>query len=154
MLFEQNAHNMKNWLFFLVVPIALLGCNTTPSAEQLLQDEAMRKELFSTIAGNHEMMMEFMNVMIQNEHAMSMMQGNKQMMQHMMGGKGMQHMMGMMKENASMMQGMMQHMMNDPQMMRHMMQMMHQKGMMSQECMQQMMQQMGQGMDEMKSESE
>lgn len=121
--------------------MALLAGCSAPTPDQVLQDPEARKEIFSRIAGDHELMMEFMNVMMQNEHAM-MMQGNEQMMRHMMGGQGMQHMMGMMKQSPDMMQGMMSHMMSDPTMMQHMMQMMHQKGMMSAECMQQMMKMM------------
>lgn len=142
---------------FALYAFLLIGMSTgcvNPTPEQVLQDSEARKEVFSRIAGDHELMSEFMEVMMQHEHAMMMMQGNKQMMSHMMGGQGMQHMMGMMKDDPEMMQGMMRHMMSEPKMMNHMMQMMHRQGMMSTECMQEMMEKMKMKMNQQGDSSE
>ncbi len=104
------------------------------NVKKLLDKAETRSEIFNTIAGNHELMKEFMKVMKGNEHAMMMMNGDQKMMKHegemkMTGDmkmmncddkmemkgehQGMDHskMMGMMKENPEMMQKMMGNMM-------------------------------------------
>lgn len=93
----------------------------------LLDNQKTRTEIFNTIAGDHELMMDFMKVARENEHAMMMMKGNNPRMEkcgkmemtheqldsqheHQMMGHG--DMIGMMKENPEMMQKMMGNMMD------------------------------------------
>ena len=76
-------------------------------------------------------MIEFMDAMQTNDHAMQMMQGDQKMMSHMMKGEGMQ----MMMKDSTTMTNMMQNMMKNGKMMGKMMQMMHEKGMMGEDCM-------------------
>ncbi|MEZ4900129.1 MAG: hypothetical protein R2806_25040 [Saprospiraceae bacterium] len=72
---------MKKLILFLTIAGSswlLSSCNSTaPNTDQILQNEASRKQLFEQIASNHEMMMDFMPVMMGNEHAKMMLQGNK-----------------------------------------------------------------------------
>lgn len=92
----------------------------------LLENQANRTEIFNAILSDHNLMMEFMQAMKGNEHAMMMMKGNNPMMEkdgkmemtheqldrqheHQMMGHG--NMMGMMKENPEMMPKMMGNMM-------------------------------------------
>ncbi|WP_366186639.1 hypothetical protein [Flavobacterium ovatum] len=127
----------------LMVFVTLSSCNSKTDPKAILENPNSRKELFSTIANDHDLMTEFMVNM----------QGNKMMIGNMMGGNGMQMMMkdstmsvslmqGMMG-NHVMMQSMMTEMMKDPKMLQSMMQMMQQGGMMSKECMQSGMKMMG-----------
>lgn len=106
------------------------ACQQPQSAEQVLSDETQRKEAMQTIANNHEMMMEMMDVMMNSEHGTMMMSDNKEMM-------------GMMMDNQQMMQDMVK---GNPGMMKGMMDMMHQKGMMNDECYKNGMNMMGKGM--------
>ena len=73
---------MKNNFFFVVIASALLlttSCNETVDTEQLLQDETTRQQVFKTITADHEMMTDFMESMMGNEHAMMMMKGHEGM---------------------------------------------------------------------------
>ena len=89
--------------------------------------------------------MAFMPVMMGNEHAKMMLQGNKDLQGMMMSAD---NMMQMMKDNPSTMHNMMSAMMKDGPMMAHMMQMMSQGGMMSEDCMHSsMMMMQGKGMN-------
>ena len=135
------------------------ACQQPQSADKILADETQRNAVMQTIADDHEMMMEMMDVMMHSEHGKMMMSGNKEMMGMMMGDR--EKMMGMMKEHPDMMHGMMQNMMqmcredssqcdhiaqmmsSHHGMMKNMMGMMHQKGMMNDECYKSCMSKMG-----------
>ena len=122
-----------------------MGCGQQADINAMLKNPQTKDKVFSAILDDHETMMEFMNKMMSNEHAMMMMKGNKDMMGMMMKGD---NMMQMMKDNPDMMHNMMSGMMKDGKMMGHMMQMMNQQGMMSDECMQSCMKMMAdKGMD-------
>lgn len=132
-------------IIFLAIGMVTLGsCNQKTDINTILQDKETRAELFDAIASNHGYMMEFMDTMQDNDHAIQMMQGNHKMMGNMMNGGGMQ----MMMKDSMMMKTMMQSMMKDGKMMGNMMQMMHEKGMMSEDCMESCLTIMGDmGMD-------
>lgn len=122
---------MKKLILFSLAAITLLwmGCGQQADVNSMLKNAESKDKVFTAIVEDHELMTEFMNKMMTNEHAMMMMKGNKDMMGNMMGdGK----MMKMMKDNPDMMG----EMMKDGKMMGRMMQMMNQEGMMSEECMQ------------------
>ncbi len=140
---------MKMKLFFPFLALAFLtlfaACNTSVNADQVLQNEDLRQQLFEKIAGDHNLMMDFMQLAMKNEHAKSMMMEQGGMQGGMMNA---QKVMQMMQQKPEMMHGMMSEMMKDGKMMGHMMQMMHQEGMMSEECMKSCMQMMKEkGMD-------
>jgi hypothetical protein len=132
----------------LVTLLTVVGLFTFTSCRQdtdmssMLKNPEMRSHMMESIANDHSMMTEFMGKMKENPHAMQMMQGNKEMMNMMMQGNGMQMMHKNMMHNPEMMKNMMSTMMNDGAMMSNMMQMMHDKGMMSDECMKSCMQMM------------
>lgn len=145
---------MSNPVLILTIFFALTlgGCSQTTDVNALLQNPDTKQEIFSAIAGDHQMMMDFMNMMMDNEHARMMMKGNEKMRDMMME-QG--YMMSMMKDNPDMMHNMMTRMMKDGTMMSHMMQMMQQQGMMSEECTQSCMKMMadkGMDMEGMKGE--
>ena len=126
---------MKNLMFFSLFAVILFMTSCTQQADvnTILENAETKDKVFSAILGDHELMTEFMNKMMSNEHAMMMMQGNEDMMGMMMKGGDM---MQMMKDKPEMMHNMMNGMMHDGNMMAHMMQMMNQEGMMSDECLQ------------------
>ena len=132
---------MSNPVLILTIFFAgiLGGCSQNTDVNALLQNPDTKQEVFSTIAGDHQTMMDFMNTMMDNEHAMMMMKGNEKM-RGMMMNQG--NMMSMMKDNPDMMHNMMSGMMKDGNMMSDMMQMMQQQGIMSEECMQSCMKMM------------
>ena len=109
----------------------LASCNQNIDANALLENAETRTEIINAIAANHSYMIEFMDAMQTNDHAMQMMQGDQKMMSHMMKGEGMQ----MMMKDSTTMTNMMQNMMKNGKMMGKMMQMMHEKGMMGVDCM-------------------
>ena len=139
---------MKNKFFFVAIVGVLLltiSCNNSVSIDQLLQNETTRQQVFDKITADHNMMTDFMETMMNSEHAKMMMKGHEGM-KNMMMGNG--NMMEMMKDKPEMMHNMMGEMMKDEKMMGHMMQMMNKEGMMSEECMQSCMKMMGdKGMD-------
>lgn len=140
---------MKKILLFSFAATALfwIGCSQPTNVDSMLKNAESKDQVFAAILEDHELMTEFMNKMMSNEHAVMMMKGNQQMMD-MMAAEG--NMMQMMKDRPEMMQQMMSGMMKDGNMMGHMMQMMQQEGMMSEECMQscmQMMKDKGMSMD-------
>lgn len=145
----KHANNLETMNTFktitaIVLFLTLFGCNQRMDSNAMLDNAETRSEIFTTIAGNHGYMMEFLDVIQNNEHAMQMMQGNRAMMGQMMEGDGMQ----MMMNDSMMMRGMMQNMMQDGRLMSHMMQMMHQEGIMGEDCMHSSMEMMGnKGMD-------
>ena len=133
-------------IFSIIGLITFSSCTQKADVSSLLDNSETRSEIFTAIAGNHNMMMSFMETMQDNDHAMQMMQGNKMMMGKMMKGGG----MGMMMKDSMMMHSMMGNMMKNSQMMVNMMQMMNNEVMMSNECMQAMMKMMSdKGMDMM-----
>ncbi|QFZ54855.1 DUF4175 domain-containing protein [Oceanihabitans sp. IOP_32] len=121
--------------------VSLNSCTQETNPQAVLENPETRTEVFNDIAQNDDYMTEFMENMHNNPQAMQMMQGNKNMMDAMMQGEGMQMMME---------DGMMMHSMMDG-----MMKMMHEKGMMSEDCMESCSKMMGekgmdmQGMDKM-----
>lgn len=115
----------------------------------MLNNDQQRQEIFSAIMNDQTHMNQFMQSMMGNTQAQSMMRGNHGMMGMMMSDStGMNNMMGMMHGNPQMMTGMMDHMMqmcdndslarhsmmgmmmNHPALMTSMMQVMHGQGMM------------------------
>lgn len=113
--------------------VSLSSCNQKTDPNAMLENSETRTELFNAIASNHNYMMEFMENMQGNDHAMQMMQGS-----------GMQLIM----KDSMMMKNMMQSMMKDGKMMGSMMKIMHEKGMMSEDCMESCKKMMGdKGMD-------
>ena len=71
------------FLFLLLIS----SCNTNAqkqTAEEMLKDSVKQKEIFIAIYSDHTQMTQFMQGMMQNEHAMQMMAGNHQMMMDMM----------------------------------------------------------------------
>ena len=124
---------MKPVILFSLLAITaygLVGCgNANPDA--VLNTKEGRDQVFSAIVNDHEMMMEFMGKMMDNDHAKNMMMGNKNMMNMMMGNKDM---MNMMMGNKDMMNMMMGKMMSNGGMMNQMMKKMVENGYMSEEC--------------------
>jgi hypothetical protein len=104
-------------LFSMLTLLTLSSYSQKVDVKELLNKPETRTEIFNIIAGDHELMMEFMNVMKKNEHASMMMKSdNHQSMKmnkdtsvmkcnHMMMENG--KMMEMMKKNPEMMKGMM-----------------------------------------------
>ena len=80
------------------------------SAADLLKDDAKRTEIFKTILNDHQLMMEFMDAMKDNDHAMMMIQNNPDIIgSPSVHGTEMScdhHMMGMKNDNPEMMQNM------------------------------------------------
>ena len=124
---------MKRNLLFITIIFLLIGCSQQADVGVMLENPEMKKDIFSSILGDHELMTELMDKMMSNEHAMMMMQGSDDMMDMMMKDV---NMMQMMKDKPEMMHSMMTDMMKEGEMMTHMMQMMTQGGIMSEECMQ------------------
>ena len=129
---------------FTVFVYNVNGQNT--DVKGLLDNQETRTEIFNTIAGDHQMMMDFMKVAMENEHG-AMMEMNSE---HQMMEMNSEHqMMDMIKDNPEMMQKMMGNMMQMsekdtamrsqmanmmteyPEMMKMCMQKMKEKGMMN-----------------------
>lgn len=72
---------------FTLFTFNVLGQSSDVQA--LLKNMEMRKEVFSNILNDHNLMMEFMDQMSGNTHAMAMMRGNHQMMMQRMHQEGM-----------------------------------------------------------------
>ena len=67
---------MKNKFFIVVIASMLLlamSCNNAVNVDQVLKDENTRQEVFTKIAADHEMMTDFMEVMMKDNHAKMMM---------------------------------------------------------------------------------
>jgi hypothetical protein len=107
-------------LFSMLTLLAFNGYSQNTDVKGLLGNQETRTVIFNAIAGDHELMMDFMKVARQNEHGAMMMRnaGNSQMgeMEAKKGGmmemNDNHQMMGMMKENPEMMQKMMGNMMD------------------------------------------
>ena len=132
---------MKKLMIFSLFSVILFttSCAQQADVNAMLKNAETKDKVFSAIMDDHQLMTEFMNKMMTNEHAMMMMQGNKGMMGMMMQGG---NMMQMMQGNPELVQNMISSMMKNGNMMAQMMQMMNQKGMISDECLQSGMQRM------------
>jgi len=114
-------------LIFLLMPFwALNSLGQNADVAGLLNKPETRTEIFNTIMNDHQLMMEFMNAMQDNDHALMMMKQNHSMMNQaeegsMQMGEG-NHMMGMNNENSKMSQSM--GMNNENSEINHMMEMM------------------------------
>lgn len=120
---------------FTVFVYNVNGQNT--DVKGLLDNQETRTEIFNAIAGDHQMMMDFMKVAMENEHGamiemnsehqmMDMIKDNPEMMQKMMG-----TMMQMSKKDTAMRSQMANMMTEYPEMMKMCMQKMKEKGMMN-----------------------
>lgn len=127
-------------IFVAVLLLTVNGYSQNTKVKTLLNKPETRTEVFNTILGDHQLMMEFMTAMKGNEHAMMMMNQNNQMMKqadnkegknenqmmghdHIMGmnkkdmmnsnnmDQNRNQMMKMMKDNPEMMQNIMEDMM-------------------------------------------
>jgi len=105
-------------IFVAVLLLTVNGYSQNTSVKALLDKPEAKNEVFNTILGDHQLMMEFMTAMKGNEHAMMMMQNNNAQMKGMkekgeMESSATEHkmhqgeMMGMMKDNPEMMMNMM-----------------------------------------------
>ena len=132
---------MKKLILFSFVAMTALwvGCGQQADVNTMLKNADSKDKLFSAIVSDHELMTEFMDKMMSNEHAMMMVKGNEKMMGMVMSGG---NMINMMKDKPEMMHSMMTDILKDGKMMGHMMQMMGEEGMMSEECMQSCMKMM------------
>ena len=107
-------------LFSMLTFLAFNGNSQNTDVKGLLDNQETRTAIFSTIAGNHELMMDFMKVARKNEHGAMMMRNAEnhpmEKMESKKGGmmemKGNHQMMGMMKDNPEMMHQMMGNMMD------------------------------------------
>jgi hypothetical protein len=91
----------------------------------LLNNEKSRNEIFNTILNGHELMMDFIAAMKENDHAMMMLKANTSVADNT-SGSGMsmgnnQHMSGMMGDNQEMMHQMMGIMNENPELIPQMM---------------------------------
>ncbi|MGN7516062.1 MAG: hypothetical protein ACTHOM_16915 [Allomuricauda sp.] len=90
-----------NSAVILALTCILVGCSQAQnqSAEELLRDPNMQDAIMENIASDHQMMMNMMGHMVNNEHAMQMMAQNQDMMHSMMGNR--QAMMNMMMKDST-----------------------------------------------------
>ena len=139
--------NFKTLLIVIGLAIGASSCaqHTTPSASELLKDNAMQDSIMTEISNNPQLMTNMMGHIRSNQNAMQMMQNgsmmqNGQMMQNgrmqgmnMAGGDStrVQNMYNMMAQNPAMMSMMLNMMAQNPQSMK----MMQQKGMMGEKGM-------------------
>ncbi|WP_428741335.1 hypothetical protein [Tenacibaculum sp.] len=95
----------------MALTLFLSGCSQAQkqSAEEILKDPKMQDSIMVAICNNHQMMMNMMEHMMDNDHSMKMIMENQNMMQHMMGKQ--QMMMNMMKQDSTMSNMMMGNMM-------------------------------------------
>jgi hypothetical protein len=114
-------------IFVAVLLLTVNGYSQNTDVKTLLDKQETKKEVFNTILGDHQLMMEFMTAMKGNEHAMMMMQNSDSQMKEMKGmnedgamkSSSTEHkmhqgeMMGMMKDNPEMMKKMMEMCMKD-----------------------------------------
>ncbi len=107
---------MKTYRIFglLLITVTVITNSQSNAQEQtgaeILTDPQIRKEIMKTICKDHEMMVEMMEQMMQNDHALQMMTEDNQMMQNMMSNRVM--MMGMMKKDTLTTKMMMENMMH------------------------------------------
>lgn len=98
------------FIFSMMTFLTLNSFGQDKKIANLLKNPENRIEIFNNILNNHEFMMEFMQSMQGNKHAMTMMQSNNEMMENK-GGMGMNK-DNKMKENPEMMQKMLGNMMD------------------------------------------
>ena len=137
-IITNKLKSMKTFVAILTVISLFAFTSCKQEANVILHKQKIKKKKKKKekkIVTNNEMMAEFMGKMKNNPDAMQMLQGDKEMMNMMMQGSGMQMMKNDMMKDGNMMEGMMQNMMKDGKMMNQMMQMMHSDGMMSETCM-------------------
>ena len=94
--------NIKfNSAVIVALTLIFVGCSQAQnlSAEEVLKDPKMQDAIMETIANDHQMMMNMMGHMQNNQHAMQMMVQNKNMMHTMMGNR--QGMMNMMMQDST-----------------------------------------------------
>ncbi|MCQ0110063.1 hypothetical protein [Zhouia amylolytica] len=130
-----------------IMTMVLLGCaqEKNVQADEMLKDETKQNEIMTAIVEDHEMMMNMMDHIKKNDHAMQMMRGDSVMMYDMMQGNQMvdlmrgspkmmgtmmQYMMKMATEDTTACKAMGSMMMGNEHMMRMMQDLMHEKGMM------------------------
>ena len=72
---------MKNYLLTLAIIgiLIITACNTKTEVTNALDNSESRKEIYSTIINDHQMMTEFMEMTNENDNAMMMMKGNQMM---------------------------------------------------------------------------
>lgn len=94
-------------MFIAMVTVLVFNTNAqNTDVKGLLDNEETRTEIFNAIAGDHQMMMDFMKVAKENEHGAMMMRDAENSKMKKMGS----HKGGMMKENPEMMKMCMQKM--------------------------------------------
>lgn len=139
--------NLQAKTIALLVLIALMvSCQERPNIVGILKNPDYRQQTFEEIAKDHEMMSEFLDYAMTNEHAKMMMQSEKGMIEMMMSHN--EQMMNFMKDNPEitdqamgtimqlagedsiMMQSIMDMMVKDHSMMSTMMDRLHQQGVM------------------------
>lgn len=121
-------------LFALAI-FGLTACNQQPAVHEVLDDQESREDVYKTIVNDEDMMVEFMNVMQDNQHAMMMMQGNEHMMSGMMNRENMMEMMSVYMNDSTACEHLTDSMMVHRRTMNMMLEKMHEQGMMNQECM-------------------
>lgn len=110
-------------IFIAVLLLTVNAYSQSTSVKALLDKPETRTEVFNTILGDHQLMMEFMTALKGNDHAMMMMQSSDSQMTGMKENGSMEssstnhkmhqgEMMGMMKDNPEMMMNMMGNMMD------------------------------------------
>jgi len=113
---------LQNVVYLFLFLLLISSCNTNAqkqTAEAMLKDSVKQKEIFNAIYSDHTQMSQFMQGMMQNEHAIQMMAGNHQMMMDMMKKDTsmckmmMGNMMDMMEKDSSMCKMMCKQMMNN-----------------------------------------
>ena len=124
---------MKNYSILILISAGLIitSCSDKADINTLLNNQISKNEIFTEIVSDHDLMMEFMNKMMSDNHAKMMIRENSDISNMMMNNNGM---MSMMKDKPEMMHSMMKEMMRDGNMMSQMMNMMHEKGIMSDDC--------------------
>jgi len=109
-------------ILFLAPFWATIGLAQEKNIAELLSNSETRSEIFNSILNDHQLMMDFMAAVKDNDHAMMMMQADSAKMGNSsMGGmnkSGEHQMMGMKSDNSEMMQQMMK---ENPEMMQKMM---------------------------------
>jgi hypothetical protein len=140
-------------IFVTVLLFTVNAYSQNTSVKALLDKPETRTEVFNTILGDHQLMMEFMTAMKENEHAMMMMQNSDSQIKGMKENGSMEsssanhkmhqdEMMGMMKDNPEMMMNMMGNMMDmceqDSIQCKHMAEVMSDHPQMMQMCMHKM----------------
>ena len=124
-------------IFSMLTLLTFNGYSQNVDVKGLLDKPETQTEIFNAIVGDHKLMMDFMNVVKENEHASMMMHERNHPMEKMKSKEGMSEMSG---KPHMMDQGEMMSMMKDnPEMMQMCMQKMKEKGMMGKDGKMKMM---------------